>query len=75
MTTTLEESPEARKARVLARREEALLDMRVGSLARAGLPIARAYQPPIPQKMKPRQFRHLSQPEMDAWTQHLLARS
>lgn len=52
MNATPEESPEARKARVLARREEALLDMRVGSLARAGLPVARAYQPPIPQKMR-----------------------
>lgn len=41
---------------VLARREAALLDIRFRAAARAGQPVARAYQQPIPVKMKPMQF-------------------
>lgn len=40
----------------LERRAAALLDMRFRALARAGKPIAGAYVPPIPVKMKPKQF-------------------
>lgn len=40
----------------LERRAAALLEMRVRALARAGHTVTRAYQPPIPVKMKPKQF-------------------
>ena len=39
----MNDNPLTRVAETLARREAALLDMRVCALARAGLPIARAY--------------------------------
>lgn len=36
----------------LERRAEALLDIRTRALARAGKPLAAAYRPPTPVKMK-----------------------
>ncbi len=39
----MNDNPLTRVAQTLARRQNALLEMRVAALARAGLPIARAY--------------------------------
>lgn len=41
---------------VRVRREAALLEIRFSALSRAGKSIAGAYVPPIPVKMKPKQF-------------------
>jgi hypothetical protein len=43
-------------AEVLARREAALLEIRVRALARAGKSVSAAYRQPTPVKMKPKQF-------------------
>lgn len=40
----------------LKRREAALLEIRFRALARSGKPVAGAYVPPTPVKMKPLQF-------------------
>lgn len=43
-------------AQTLARRAEALLEMRIRLLAREGKPIADAYRKPIPVKTRPIYF-------------------
>ena len=43
-------------AEVLARREAALLEIRVRALARNGQSLSAAYRLPTPVKMKPKQF-------------------
>jgi hypothetical protein len=52
----MNQTQEEHVAEVLARREAALLEIRVRALARNGKSISAAYRQPTPVKMKPKQF-------------------